>query len=86
MSPTLIGSSVSADEFGFDWISDSAEAMGSTRDGKHAGKGARFAIYSFNGNKIITTSGGGALASEDPAVHSTRAVPGDPGARTRDPL
>ncbi len=55
-----------ADEFGFAWISDSAEAMGSTRDGKHAGKGARFAIYSFNGNKIITTSGGGALASDDP--------------------
>ena len=57
-----------ADEFGFAWISDSAEAMGSTRDGKHAGRGARFAIYSFNGNKIITTSGGGALASEDPEL------------------
>jgi dTDP-4-amino-4,6-dideoxygalactose transaminase len=40
--------------------------MGSARNGRHAGKGARFAIYSFNGNKIITTSGGGALASEDP--------------------
>jgi pyridoxal phosphate-dependent aminotransferase EpsN len=53
-------------EYGFDWISDSAEALGSTRDGRHAGKGARFAILSFNGNKIITTSGGGALASDDP--------------------
>jgi dTDP-4-amino-4,6-dideoxygalactose transaminase len=31
----------------------------------HAGKGARAAIFSFNGNKIITTSGGGMLASED---------------------
>jgi pyridoxal phosphate-dependent aminotransferase EpsN len=57
-----------ADEYGFIWISDSAEAMGSTRNGKHAGKGATFAIYSFNGNKIITTSGGGALASDDPEL------------------
>jgi dTDP-4-amino-4,6-dideoxygalactose transaminase len=32
---------------------------------KHAGYGARAAIFSFNGNKIITTSGGGMLASED---------------------
>jgi len=31
----------------------------------HAGKGARAAVYSFNGNKIITTSGGGMLASDD---------------------
>lgn len=53
-------------EYGFSWISDSAEAVGSSRSGRHAGKGARLAIYSFNGNKIITTSGGGALASDDP--------------------
>ena len=31
----------------------------------HAGKGARAAVFSFNGNKIITTSGGGMLASDD---------------------
>lgn len=53
-----------ADEFGFSWISDAAEAVGSYRDSVHAGKGADFAILSFNGNKIITTSGGGALASD----------------------
>lgn len=53
------------DEFGFVWISDSAEAVGSTRSGLHAGKGADFVVFSFNGNKIITTSGGGALASDD---------------------
>jgi pyridoxal phosphate-dependent aminotransferase EpsN len=52
-------------EFGFVWISDSAEAVGAFRNGIHAGKGADFAVYSFNGNKIITTSGGGALASDD---------------------
>ncbi len=53
------------DEYGFVWISDAAEAVGAYRDGRHAGKGADFVILSFNGNKIITTSGGGALASDD---------------------
>lgn len=53
-----------ADEHDFIWISDAAEAVGASRDGVHAGKGADFAILSFNGNKIITTSGGGALASD----------------------
>jgi dTDP-4-amino-4,6-dideoxygalactose transaminase len=32
---------------------------------RHAGKGAKAAVYSFNGNKIVTTSGGGMLASDD---------------------
>ncbi|KTT71173.1 hypothetical protein NS334_10815 [Sphingomonas endophytica] len=54
-----------ADRFGFAWISDAAEAVGGYRDGRHAGHGADYAILSFNGNKIITTSGGGALASPD---------------------
>lgn len=54
-----------ADRYGFRWISDSAEAVGAERDGRHAGAGADFIILSFNGNKIITTSGGGALASDD---------------------
>jgi dTDP-4-amino-4,6-dideoxygalactose transaminase len=54
-----------ADRYGFVWISDAAEAVGAYRDGAHAGAGADFAILSFNGNKIITTSGGGALASND---------------------
>lgn len=57
-----------ADCYGFTWISDAAEAVGAFRDGRHAGKGADFAILSFNGNKIITTSGGGALASDDGEV------------------
>lgn len=54
-----------ADDYGFVWISDAAEAVGAQWEGQHAGKGADFAILSFNGNKIITTSGGGALASEN---------------------
>lgn len=53
---------------GFVWISDAAEAVGAYRDAKHAGKGADYAVLSFNGNKIITTSGGGALASDDAGV------------------
>jgi dTDP-4-amino-4,6-dideoxygalactose transaminase len=55
-------------EYGFAWISDAAEAVGAYRDGRHAGKGADFVILSFNGNKIITTSGGGALASDNGAM------------------
>ena len=53
------------DTYGFIWISDAAEAVGAYRGDRHAGVGANFAIFSFNGNKIITTSGGGALASDD---------------------
>jgi len=55
-------------EYGFTWISDTAEAVGAYRDGQHAGAGADFVILSFNGNKIITTSGGGALASNNAAT------------------
>ena len=46
-------------------VTDSAEALGATYKGCHAGVGARAAIFSFNGNKIITTSGGGMLVSDD---------------------
>ncbi|MBM4147695.1 MAG: aminotransferase DegT [Lentisphaerae bacterium] len=46
-------------------IADAAEAMGAESRGRHAGNGAKMAVFSFNGNKIITTSGGGLLASED---------------------
>lgn len=46
-------------------VSDSAEALGATYKGRNAGKGAAVAVYSFNGNKIITTSGGGMLVSDD---------------------
>jgi len=46
-------------------IVDSAEALGARYKGRHAGTGAKAAIFSFNGNKIITTSGGGMLVSDD---------------------
>ncbi|WP_029032990.1 DegT/DnrJ/EryC1/StrS family aminotransferase [Salinimicrobium terrae] len=44
-------------------IEDSAEALGSTYNGKKCGTFGDFSILSFNGNKIITTSGGGALVT-----------------------
>ncbi|QED49203.1 DegT/DnrJ/EryC1/StrS family aminotransferase [Cytobacillus dafuensis] len=46
-------------------IEDAAESMGSLYKGKQTGTFGEFGIYSFNGNKIITTSGGGALVSDD---------------------
>jgi pyridoxal phosphate-dependent aminotransferase EpsN len=57
-----------ADRFGFVWISDTAEAVGARFGQAHAGYGADFTILSFNGNKIITTSGGGALCCNDPQM------------------
>lgn len=46
-------------------VEDAAESVGSTYKGKHTGTFGKFGIYSFNGNKIITTSGGGMLVSDD---------------------
>jgi dTDP-4-amino-4,6-dideoxygalactose transaminase len=46
-------------------IEDAAEALGSTFDGKPCGSFGDMAVLSFNGNKIITTSGGGALLSDN---------------------
>lgn len=46
-------------------IEDAAESLGSTYKGKASGTFGKFGIYSFNGNKIITTSGGGMLVSND---------------------
>ena len=54
-----------ADAHGVPVILDSAEAVGATLNGRHAGHGASAAAFSFNGNKIITTGGGGLLASDD---------------------
>ena len=46
-------------------ISDAAEALGATHRGRPAGSFGAMAALSFNGNKIITTSGGGALLTDD---------------------
>ncbi len=49
-------------------VEDSAEALGSTYKGQACGTFGDIAILSFNGNKIITTSGGGALVTKDASV------------------
>ena len=46
-------------------IEDAAESLGSTYKGRYTGPFGKYGIYSFNGNKIITTSGGGMLVSDD---------------------
>ena len=46
-------------------VEDAAEALGSMYAGKHCGTFGKFAALSFNGNKIITTSGGGAIICPD---------------------
>lgn len=46
-------------------IEDAAESLGATYKGKHSGTFGDYGIYSFNGNKIITTSGGGMLVSNN---------------------
>ena len=56
------------EEWGVPVLSDSAESLGAMQHGRHAGVGARLVALSFNGNKIITAGGGGALASEDAAL------------------
>jgi UDP-N-acetylbacillosamine transaminase len=53
------------DAHGVTLIEDAAESLGATLHGRHTGRFGRFGIYSFNGNKIITTSGGGILISDD---------------------
>lgn len=57
-----------AREFGITLIEDAAEAFGSEYDGQMAGTMGDFGILSFNGNKMITTSGGGALVCPDEAT------------------
>jgi len=52
-------------EFDIPVVEDSAEALGASYKGQKMGTFGELGIYSFNGNKIITTSGGGALVSDN---------------------
>ncbi len=56
------------DKYGVTLIEDAAESLSSTYKGRHTGTFGKIGIYSFNGNKIITTSGGGMLVSDDEAI------------------
>ena len=54
-----------ADKYGIPVVEDAAEGFGSRWDGQVLGTFGKFGVLSFNGNKMITTSGGGALICED---------------------
>lgn len=57
-------------EYDIPLIEDAAESLGATYQGKATGTFGRLGVFSFNGNKIITTSGGGMLVSEDASLIS----------------
>lgn len=52
------------------YIEDAAEALGATFQGRRAGSFGRSSVVSFNGNKIISSSGGGMLVTDDPSLAS----------------
>lgn len=71
----LYGQSADFDElhkicqmYGVPIVEDAAESLGATYKGKASGSFGAIGIFSFNGNKIITTSGGGMLVSDDPEI------------------
>ncbi|MFE0558232.1 DegT/DnrJ/EryC1/StrS family aminotransferase [Paenibacillus sp. NPDC058910] len=53
------------EQYGVSIIEDAAESLGASYQGKASGSFGNIGIYSFNGNKIITTSGGGMIVSDD---------------------
>lgn len=55
-------------EFGIPLIEDAAESLGSFYQGKHTGTFGKLAAFSFNGNKTITTGGGGMIITDDEAL------------------
>jgi len=56
------------ERYGVPVLEDAAESLGALYKGRASGSFGRIGIYSFNGNKIITTSGGGMLVADDPAL------------------
>ena len=54
-----------AKKYNLDIIEDSTEALGSTYDQQHSGTFGKIGVFSFNGNKIISTGGGGVIVTND---------------------
>ncbi|GAC1304446.1 MAG: LegC family aminotransferase [Vulcanimicrobiaceae bacterium] len=57
-----------ADRFGLALIEDTTESLGTRYRGRPAGAGADISCFSFNGNKLVTTGGGGMLCTDDESV------------------
>lgn len=64
----LDGLAAVADEFGLIIVEDAAESLGSRYKGRACGSFGRVGAVSFNGNKIVTTGGGGAIVTNDEAM------------------
>jgi len=62
----IAGVAAVAKEFGLTLVEDAAESLGSTVGGRHTGTFGLMGTLSFNGNKTITTGGGGAILTDDP--------------------
>lgn len=58
------------DEFQIPVVEDAAESLGSYVGTKHTGTFGKLGIFSFNGNKILTTGGGGMIVTDDPVLAS----------------
>ncbi|MHB1530118.1 MAG: LegC family aminotransferase [Acidiferrobacteraceae bacterium] len=56
------------DRFGLELVEDAAESLGSWYKSRHTGSMGRVSALSFNGNKVITTGGGGAILTNDPEL------------------
>ena len=54
-----------AEEFGLAFVEDAAESLGSFAGERHTGLAGNAGVFSFNGNKTITTGGGGAIVTDD---------------------
>ena len=57
-----------ADSYDIPIIEDAAESLGTTFNKKHTGTFGKIGVYSFNGNKLLSTSGGGILVTDDESI------------------
>ena len=67
--PVALGALLeTAERYNLPVVEDASEAIGSYYEGRHAGTFGRLGMLSFNGNKTITTGGGGAILTDDPEL------------------